>query len=118
MAQVLNAAMLYWPMPNVLYVEGYALDRFAEGLWALMPIHQNKVCVTHLLWAIFLLVPQHTCVMNFLLRQVGLVLDAGIDPDLRLRHLQVADAARASLGLPIVEYIITDTPLKVLIVFN
>ncbi|XP_044488268.1 uncharacterized lipoprotein syc1174_c-like isoform X2 [Mangifera indica] len=83
---VLNAAMLYWPMPNVLYVEGYALDRFAEGLWALMPIHQNKV---------------------------GLVLDAGIEPDLRLRHLQVADAARASLGLPIVEYIITDTPLKV-----
>ncbi|KAI7753073.1 hypothetical protein M8C21_003358 [Ambrosia artemisiifolia] len=29
---VLNAAMLYWPMPNVLYVEGYALDRFAESL--------------------------------------------------------------------------------------
>lgn len=40
---VLNAAMLYWPMPNVLYVEGYALDRFAEGLWALQPVHQNKV---------------------------------------------------------------------------
>jgi hypothetical protein len=34
--QVLNAAMLlYWPMPNVLYVEGHALDHFAEGLWAL-----------------------------------------------------------------------------------
>lgn len=42
--QVLNAAMLYWPMPNVLYVEGYALDRFAEGLWALQPVHQNRVC--------------------------------------------------------------------------
>lgn len=41
---MLNAAMLYWPMPNVLYVEGYALDRFAEGLWALQPVHQNKVC--------------------------------------------------------------------------
>lgn len=41
--QVLNAAMLYWPMQNVLYVEGYALDRFAEGLWALQPVHQNKV---------------------------------------------------------------------------
>ncbi|KAF6138928.1 hypothetical protein GIB67_025657 [Kingdonia uniflora] len=39
---VLNAAMLYWPMPNVLYVEGHALDRFAEGLWALQPVHQNK----------------------------------------------------------------------------
>ncbi|XP_028553206.1 uncharacterized protein LOC110113289 isoform X2 [Dendrobium catenatum] len=42
-ANVLNAAMLYWPMPNTLYVEGYALDRFAEGLWALQPVHLNTV---------------------------------------------------------------------------
>ncbi|XP_058091556.1 uncharacterized protein LOC131237674 isoform X1 [Magnolia sinica] len=83
---VLNAAMLYWPMPNALYVEGYALDRFAEGSWALQPVHQNKV---------------------------GLVLDAGIEEELRTRHLQVADATRASLGLPVVEYIVTDTPLEV-----
>eukprot|EP00268_Persea_americana_P001977 TRINITY_DN10592_c0_g1_i2.p1 TRINITY_DN10592_c0_g1~~TRINITY_DN10592_c0_g1_i2.p1 ORF type:complete len:435 (-),score=77.29 TRINITY_DN10592_c0_g1_i2:536-1840(-) len=83
---VLNAAMLYWPMPNVLYVEGYALDRFAEGSWALSPVHQNKV---------------------------GLVLDAGIEEELRVRHLQTADATRASLGLPVVEYIVTDTPLEV-----
>ncbi|KAL0417350.1 UNVERIFIED_CONTAM: putative lipoprotein [Sesamum latifolium] len=83
---VLNAAMLYWPMPNVLYVEGYALDRFAEGLWALQPVHQNKV---------------------------GLVLDAGIEEELRIRHLQVADATRASLGLPIVEYTVTDAALQV-----
>ncbi|KAG1334803.1 putative lipoprotein [Cocos nucifera] len=83
---VLNAAMLYWPMPNVLYVEGYALDRFAEGSWALQPVHQNKV---------------------------GLVLDAGMEEELRIRHLQVADATRASLGLPVVEYIVTDAPLKV-----
>nr|GEX40405.1 putative lipoprotein [Tanacetum cinerariifolium] len=83
---VLNAAMLYWPMPNVLYVEGYALDRFAEGLWALQPVHQNKV---------------------------GLLLDAGIEEELRMRHLQVADATRASLGLPVHEYIVTDAPLEV-----
>ncbi|BFG17178.1 hypothetical protein CerSpe_034520 [Prunus speciosa] len=83
---VLNAAMLYWPMPNALYVEGYALDRFAEGSWGLMPVHQNRV---------------------------GLVLDAGIEEQLRVRHLQVADAARASLGLPVVEYVVTDTPLQV-----
>jgi hypothetical protein len=42
-----------------------------------------------------------------------LVLDSAIEEDLRLRHLQVADAARASLGLPIVEYIVTDAPLEV-----
>ncbi|KAL6848236.1 hypothetical protein ACP4OV_022364 [Aristida adscensionis] len=83
---VLNAAMLYWPMPNTLYVEGYALDRFAEGSWALQPVHQNKV---------------------------GLVLDSGIEEELRLRHLQVADAARASLGLPVVEYVVTDAPLEI-----
>ncbi|KAI4387759.1 hypothetical protein MLD38_000165 [Melastoma candidum] len=83
---VLNAAMLYWPISNVMYVEGYALDRFAEGMWALQPVHQN---------------------------QVGIVLDAGMEEELRIRHLQVADATRASLGLPIVEYIVTDTPLEV-----
>jgi len=47
-------------------------------------------------------------------KQVGLVLDAGIEEELRVRHLQVADAARASLGLPVVEYTVTDTPLKVI----
>lgn len=73
-------------MPNTLYVEGYALDRFAEGSWALQPVHHNKV---------------------------GLVIDAGIEEDLLIRHLQVADATRASLGLPVLEYIITDTPLEV-----
>ncbi|KAE9450961.1 hypothetical protein C3L33_17151, partial [Rhododendron williamsianum] len=82
---VLNAAMLYWPMPNVLYVEGHALDRFAEGLWALKPVHQNKV---------------------------GLVLDAAMEDELRIHQLQVVDATRASLGLPVVEYIVTDAPLQ------
>lgn len=50
----------------------------------------------------------------FVGNQVGLVLDAGIEEELRFRHLQVADAARASLGLPVVEYVVTDTPLEVL----
>jgi hypothetical protein len=44
---------------------------------------------------------------------VGLVLDAGMEEELQIRHLQVADAVRASLGLPMVEYIVTDTPLEV-----
>lgn len=47
--------------------------------------------------------------------QVGLVLDAGIEEELRIRHLQVAEAARASLGLPVVEYVVTDMPLEVLL---
>lgn len=44
---------------------------------------------------------------------MGLVLDGGIEEELRIRHLQVADATRASLGLPVLEYIVTDTPLEV-----
>lgn len=44
---------------------------------------------------------------------MGLVLDAAIEDELRIRQLQVVDATRASLGLPVVEYIVTDAPLQV-----
>jgi hypothetical protein len=83
---VLNGAQLYWPLPNVFYVEGYGLDRFAAGEWALQPVHQNRV---------------------------GLILDQAIEPELRLRHLQAADAARATLGLHLTDYCLTDVPLGV-----
>lgn len=83
---VLNGAQLYWPMPNAFYVEGYGLDKFAAGCWGLRPVHQNRV---------------------------GLILDRSIEPDLRLRHLQVADAARATLGLHLTDYVVTDAPLNV-----
>ena len=83
---VLNGAQLYWNLPNALYVEGYALDKFAYGCIGLQPVHQNRV---------------------------GLILDQGIEPELRLRHLQVADAARATLGLNLTDYVVTDAPLNV-----
>ncbi len=83
---VLNGATLYWNLPNALYVEGYGLDKFTEGCWGLQPVHQNKI---------------------------GLILDQGIEPDLRLRNLQAADAARATLGLNLTDYVITDAPLNV-----
>jgi len=83
---VMNGAQLYWSMPNAFYVEGYGLDQFAAGQWGLRPVHQNRV---------------------------GLVLDQSIEPDLRLRHLQAADAARATLGLDLTDYIVTDAPLGV-----
>lgn len=83
---VLNAAQLYWSQPNLYYVEGFGFDRFAAGDWGLRPVHQNRI---------------------------GLVLDAAIEPELRLRHLQAADATRASLGLDIGGYAVTDAPLGV-----
>lgn len=83
---VLNGASLYWNLPNAFYVEGYGLDKFASGCWGLRPVHQNRL---------------------------GLLFDQGIEPELRLRHLQAADAARATLGLSISDYVITDAPLNV-----
>ena len=83
---VLNGAQLYWPIANALYVEGYALDKFAQGCWGLQPVHQNRI---------------------------GLILDRGIEPDLQLRHLQAVDASRATLGLNITDYVLTDAPLNV-----
>lgn len=83
---VMNGAQLYWSENNILYVEGYGLDQFAAGEWGLQPVRQNPI---------------------------GLILDQGIERDLRIRHLQVADAARATLGLDIPEYIVTDQPLNV-----
>lgn len=83
---VLNGAQLYWPLSNTLYVEGYALDKFANSCWGLKPVHQNRV---------------------------GMILDQGIEPELRLRHLQAAEATRATLGLTLTDYIVTDAPLAV-----
>ena len=83
---VLNGAQLYWSMEHVYYVEGYGLDRFAANNWGLCPVQQNKV---------------------------GLILDQAIEPELRLRHLQAADATRATLGLNLTDYVLTDAPLEV-----
>lgn len=83
---VLNGAQLYWPIANALYVEGYGLDQVALGRWGLRPVQQNRI---------------------------GLVLDAGIESDLRWRQLQAADAARATLGLSLTDYVVTDAPLGV-----
>ncbi|MBC6418229.1 MAG: DUF3326 domain-containing protein [Prochloron sp. SP5CPC1] len=83
---VLNGAQLYWPNSNTFYVEGYGLDKFARGEWGLKPVRKNRV---------------------------GLILDRGIEEDLRLRHLQAADAVRATLGIYLTDYIITDADLGV-----
>ena len=83
---VLNGAQLYWSEPNIYYVEGYGLDRFSAGEWGLQPVRKNKI---------------------------GLLLDSAIEPELQLRHIQAADATRATLGLDIADYVVTDAPLEI-----
>jgi hypothetical protein len=83
---VLNAAALYWNDRRLHYVEGWSLNRFAAGELALAPVPG---------------------------RQVGLLLDAGIEPELMLRQRQVAEAARASLGLRVGPVLVSDAPLGV-----
>ena len=83
---VLNGASLYWSMPNVLYTEGYALDRMARGDWGLRPVRANRI---------------------------GVILDRGMEPDLELRHRQAIAATQATLGLNITDVLVTDQPLEV-----
>ncbi len=83
---VLNGASLFWPMENVLYVEGYGLDQFCARVWNLRPVRQNRV---------------------------GVVLDAGIPADLQQRHIQVIQAAQATLGLDIGPWRLTRQPLGI-----
>jgi len=83
---VMNAASLYWSDRRIHYVEGWALDRFAADELALAPRASQRI---------------------------GVLLDAGIEPELMLRHHQVIDACRASLGLPIGPVIESDAPLEV-----
>ncbi len=82
----LNAAALYWSDPRLHYVEGWSLNRFAAGEIALAPVRRQRL---------------------------GLLLDAAIEPELRLRHRQVAEACRASLGLTIGPVLESDAPLGV-----
>jgi hypothetical protein len=82
----MNGASLYWSDRRIHYVEGWALDRFAAGELALAPRASQRV---------------------------GVLLDAGIEPELVLRHRQVIDACRASLGIPIGPVLTSELPLGV-----
>jgi len=85
---VMNAAMLYWPVENILYVEGFALDEFAAGRLGLLPVTKRG-------------------------NRVGLLLDGAMEEDLKHRHLQVADAFRASLGIDVAHCCVTSRPVGV-----
>ena len=83
---VMNGASIYWSDPRIHYVEGYGLDHFLAGELVLRPVRKQ---------------------------QVGLLFDAGLEQELRARHLQVADACKASLGLNIGPVVTTDVPIDI-----
>ncbi len=83
---VLNGAMLYWPLANTLYVEGYALDQVCRGTWKLRPVLTQKV---------------------------GVILDRGLSESQFIHHHNVIQAAQATLGLTIGPVIQTEVPLQI-----
>ncbi|ABX09497.1 DUF3326 domain-containing protein [Prochlorococcus marinus] len=83
---VINGAALYWNDERIQYVEGFGIDRFACGEFLLRPVRRQKV---------------------------GLLLDAGLESELRQRHLQAVDGCRATLGLSIGPVVTTDVPLGI-----
>jgi hypothetical protein len=86
---VLNGAMLYWPKNNILYVEGSSLDSFAANNLFLEPITKKA-------------------------QKIGLLLDKGIEKELQLRHIQVAESMKATLGIDISQIVVTSKPLNVI----
>eukprot|EP00961_Rhodomonas_salina_P130396 1755304-Rhodomonas_salina.2 len=76
---VVNGAMMYWPMENMLYTEGWVLDSFAEGKVGLLPVRTGG-------------------------HRIGLILDKGMSEEHITHHLQAADAARATLVIATLAY--------------
>jgi hypothetical protein len=84
---VLNAATLFAPAPNVAYVDGGLLDRFLAGDIALMPVHRHRI---------------------------GLIVDRRAESDLPM-VLSAAGATRAVGGVTLSGWTLTDAPLDLTI---
>ena len=85
---VMNGGMLSEKDERIFYVEGYSLDRFARAEIGLKKVNQQKI---------------------------GIIFDKNIENEILLRHLQVADASIATLGIDIASYVITDEPVGIVI---
>ena len=84
---VMNGGALSEKDKNIFYVEGYSLDRFARGEIALKGVKSQKI---------------------------GIIFDSGIEHEILVRHLQVADACIATLGINVDSYVLTKKPLGVI----
>lgn len=82
---VANAAVFQKLPANALYVEGYGLDQFVRGQWALSPGHHQRI---------------------------GVVLDAGMPEDMRILHINTINAVKSVYGVDIVGYAFTDEAVQ------
>ncbi len=85
---VMNGGSLSEKNKDIFYVEGYSLDRFAKGEIGLKSVKKQKI---------------------------GIIFDSSIEHELLMRHLQVADACVATLGIDVESYVLTKKPLGILI---
>ncbi|KGG14792.1 MULTISPECIES: DUF3326 domain-containing protein [unclassified Prochlorococcus] len=83
---VMNGASLFWNDERIQYVEGFSIDKFACGDLLLRPVRKQTV---------------------------GVLFDAGLEAELRQRHLQSVDGCRATLGLDIGPVVTTESPLEI-----
>lgn len=83
---VANAAMFQKLPDNAMYVEGYGLDQFMQGRWALRPVRANRL---------------------------GVVFDAGMDEDMLTLHLNTLNAVQTVYGVDFAGYTLTEEPVAV-----
>jgi hypothetical protein len=85
---VMNGAMMYWPQDNIMYVEGHSLNLFARGRVHIQPVTKSS-------------------------QRIGVIFDKGMEDTLRVRHLQVINAARATLGIDVQDVVVTAVPWEI-----
>ena len=85
---VMNGGSLSEKHEEIFYVEGYSLDRFVKGEIGLKNVKKQKI---------------------------GIIFDSSIENEILIRHLQVADACVATLGIDVDSYVLTEEPLEIVI---
>ena len=83
---VVNAGCFSGITPNMLYVEGYAIDEFFKGNISLSPRTNNKI---------------------------GVIFDKAIPQRVLNVHINTINAVKTVYGVNVTEYIITDEPVGV-----
>lgn len=82
---VANAAVFQKLPSNALYVEGYGLDQFMRGEWALQTGVRQRI---------------------------GVVMDAGMPDDMRILHINTINAVKSVYGVDIIGYAFTEQPIQ------